>query len=66
MTQQNKLRIIGVNVHDTVGKLLAAEYRVTNIPAFIFFDNQSNEIWRSVGQLDYDQVVSSTDAHNPD
>ena len=66
MTQQTKLRIIRVNVYDTVGKLLAAEYRVTNIPTFIFFDNRSNEIWRSVGQLDYDQVVSSTDSYNPD
>jgi thioredoxin-related protein len=66
MTQQNKLRIIRVNVHDTVGKILVEEYRVTNIPTFIFFDNQSNEIWRSLGHLNYDQVVSSADAYNLD
>ena len=63
ITLSGRLQIIRVNVHDPVGKLLASEFRVYNVPTFIFFDNEAVEQWRSVGQLDYGQVVSSTNAN---
>ena len=62
----NKLQIIRINVHDPEGKLLASEFRVQHVPTFIFFDNEATEQWRSVGQLDYNQVVSSTNANVSD
>ena len=62
----NKLQIIRINVRDPEGKLLASEFRVQNVPTFIFFDNKGTEQWRSVGHLDYNQVVSSTNANVSD
>ena len=62
----NKLQIIRINVHDQEGKLIASKFRVQNVPTFIFFDNEATEQWRSVGQLDYNQVVSSTNANISD
>ena len=66
ITLSDKLQIIRVNVHDPVGKLLASEFRVYNVPTFIFINNEATEQWRSVGQLDYNQVVSSANAQASD
>ncbi|HBX70107.1 MAG TPA: thioredoxin, partial [Chloroflexi bacterium] len=38
---------------------LANQYDFRYTPTFIFFNARGNEIWRSVGQLDTEQVRSS-------
>jgi thiol-disulfide isomerase/thioredoxin len=54
-----RLHIIRLNVQEPVGRELAQLYRFQYTPTFIFFDSQGNELWRSVGALDPQQVRQS-------
>jgi thioredoxin-related protein len=55
----DKLKIVRVNVQGEVGRELAPVYSIEFAPTFIFFDAGGNEIWRSVGDLNTDQVRAS-------
>ena len=56
---QGKLLVIRLNVQESVGRELGARYMFNFTPTFIFFDAQGNELWRSVGSIDPDQVRQS-------
>jgi hypothetical protein len=34
------------------------KYRITMAPAMIFLDAQGNELWRTLGEVDYDAVLA--------
>lgn len=55
----SKLRIIRLNVQDSVGRELAPVYHFEYTPTFIFFDAQGNELWRSIGEIDPARVRAS-------
>lgn len=54
-----ELVILRVDVQDPIGQALAREYNFLATPTFIFFDASGNELWRSIGQLDPQQVAQS-------
>lgn len=54
-----KLLIIRLNIQESVARELAPIYGFQFTPTFIFFDAQGNEVWRSVGELDVEQVLES-------
>ncbi len=54
-----KLLIIRLNVQEALARELAPIYQFQFAPTFIFFDAQGNELWRSVGELDVEQVLES-------
>jgi thioredoxin-related protein len=54
-----RLLVIRLNIQESVGRELAPVYGFEFTPTFIFFDAQGNELWRSVGDLDPDQVRQS-------
>jgi thioredoxin-related protein len=54
-----KLIVIRVNIQSKVGRSLANEYEFQFTPTFIFFNEQGEEVWRSVGSLDPQQVKDS-------
>ena len=54
-----KLIVIRLNVQDAVGQDLAEQYDFRYTPTFIFFDSEGTERWRSVGQLDPEQLRAS-------
>ena len=53
-----KLRVISVDVQSALGRELVREYG-NFTPTFVFYDEQGNELWRSVGTLDADKVRQS-------
>ena len=57
----SKLRVIRLNVQDTVGRQLAPVYNFEYTPTFIFFDAQGHEVWRSIGEIDPARVRASLD-----
>lgn len=54
-----KLLVIRLNVQEPVARELAPVYEFQFTPTFIFFDAQGNELWRSIGELDVEQVLNS-------
>lgn len=50
-----ELRVLSVDVQSSFGRELTNEYGKFT-PTFIFFDPQGEEVWRSVGTLDADDV----------
>jgi thioredoxin-related protein len=54
-----KLRIIRLNIQETVGMELAPVYGFEFTPTFIFFDAQGKELWRTVGTFDPQKVRDS-------
>lgn len=53
------LHIIRLNVQEPVGRELAPVYGFEFTPTFVFFDAQGNEVWRTVGSFDPQQVRDS-------
>jgi thioredoxin-related protein len=53
------LHIIRLNVQEPVGRELAPVYGFEFTPTFVFFDAQGNELWRTVGSFDPQQVRDS-------
>ena len=56
---EGQVVFIRLNIQETVGRELAPVYGFEFTPTFIFFDAQGNELWRSVGDLDPEQVRQS-------
>lgn len=48
---EGRLTVIRINIQTQAGKQLAPAYGFEYTPTFIFFDEQGNEVWRSVGEL---------------
>lgn len=56
---QGRLVIIRLDIHGPVGRQIGAEYGFQYTPTFVFFDREGNELWRAVGSLDSERVLSS-------
>ena len=54
----DQLRVISVDVQSSLGGELVREYGKFT-PTFVFFNRQSEEIWRQIGSLDPDKVRQS-------
>ncbi len=46
-------------MYTPAGRELSADYNSIGTPTFIFFDLDGNEVWRSIGMIDPDQVRDS-------
>ena len=53
------LRIIRLDIQESVGKELASQYAVQFTPTFIFFNSTGNEMWRTIGEFDPQKVRDS-------
>jgi len=58
---KQELRVIRVNIQDPKGQKLADAYNFEYTPTFIFFDQQGQEVWRSVGELKPERVREALD-----
>jgi len=54
-----QLHFIRLNIQEPVGMELAPVYDFQYTPTFIYFDAQGNELWRTVGSFDPQQVRDS-------
>lgn len=55
----SQIRILRINVQESVGRELAPVYAFGFTPTFIFFDAEGHEVWRQVGELDAQHVRDS-------
>jgi hypothetical protein len=53
-----QLKVISVDVQSPLGRELTRKYG-SFTPTFVFFDPQGQELWRTVGSLDAQQVRES-------
>ncbi|OGO30733.1 MAG: hypothetical protein A2Z16_16155 [Chloroflexi bacterium RBG_16_54_18] len=49
---QDRLLVLRINIQTADGKELARQYNSLVTPTFILFDEQGQEIYRSIGQID--------------
>ena len=56
---QGKLIVLRVDIQSATGQALAPRFDFQYTPTFIFFNSQGKELWRSIGQLDANQVGNS-------
>ncbi len=49
---EGRLVVIRLNIQEELGQELAPVYGFEYTPTFIFFDEQGNELWRTVGDFD--------------
>jgi thioredoxin-related protein len=56
---KGRLTVIRLDMQSAAGSTLAPIYNFQYTPTFIFFDAQGKEVWRSVGQLDVNQLRGS-------
>ena len=54
-----KLKILRINVQEPVGRELAPVYDFEYTPTFVFLDPNGNELWRSIGEINPQQVRDS-------
>ncbi len=47
-----KLDVVRLNIQEPVGRELAAAFGASFTPTFVLFDENGNEVWRSVFQID--------------
>ena len=47
-----KLKVIRLNIQDSVGQVLTQEYDFQFTPTFVLLDGAGQEVWRSVFALD--------------
>jgi thioredoxin 1 len=59
-----RLHVIRINIQDQIGHELAPVYNFEYTPTYIFFDAHGNELWRTVGEIDPQQVRNSVN-HQP-
>ena len=55
----DEITFIRLNIQEEVGRELAPVYDFEFTPTFIYFDEQGNEVWREVGNLDTQRVRDS-------
>ncbi|HRQ25274.1 MAG TPA: hypothetical protein PLF42_17740 [Anaerolineales bacterium] len=51
--------VIRLNIQEEVGRELAPVYSFEFTPTFIYFDESGDELWRTVGEFDPQQVRDS-------
>ncbi len=56
---KGRLIIILLDIHDPIGRQIAAEYGFQYTPTFVFLDTEGQEQWRSVGSLEVERVLAS-------
>jgi len=54
-----RIHIIRLNIQEEAGMELAPVYNFQFTPTFIYFDEEGNEVWRTVGQFDPQKVRDS-------
>ncbi len=59
---EGKLIFIRLNIQEKAGMELAPLYDFQYTPTFIFFDEQGNELWRTIGSLDEARLRAEMDA----
>jgi thioredoxin-related protein len=57
----DQLIVLRVDIQSPAGQELSDQYAARATPTFIFFDPSGVELWRSIGQLDPEQVRASLD-----
>ncbi len=60
-----RLHVLRLNIQDPVGRELAPVYDFEYTPTYIFFDPKGREVWRSIGEIDPQQVRSSVPPATP-
>ncbi len=58
---EGRLKVIRVNIQEPAGQLLGKKFRFEFTPTFIFFDADGEELWRTVGAIDPNEVRRSLD-----
>ena len=53
----SRLNIIRVDIQSTAGESIAQEYGLFVTPGFLLFDAQGQEVFRTVGTLDVNQIT---------
>ena len=53
---QAELLVLRVDVQSQAGRELGSLYSSRTTPTFIFFDAAGEELWRSIGSLDEEQI----------
>jgi thioredoxin-related protein len=59
-----KLKIVRVDVQETIGRELAPVYSFEYTPTFILFDSQGHELWRTIGEIDPQRVRGALNGQN--
>jgi thioredoxin-related protein len=59
-----KLKIVRVDVQETIGRELAPVYGFEYTPTFILFDSQGHELWRTIGEIDPQRVRGALNGQN--
>jgi thiol-disulfide isomerase/thioredoxin len=54
-----KLHVVRIDIQDQIGRELAPVYNFQYTPTYIFFDAGGSEQWRSIGEIDPQQVRDS-------
>ena len=54
-----RLEILRINIQEPVGRELAPVYDFEYTPTYIFLDGQGHEQWRTIGEIDPQQVRDS-------
>jgi thioredoxin-related protein len=50
------VQVLQVNIHDRENRALTERLHAQFTPTFVLFDATGQEVWRSVGQIDADEV----------
>ncbi len=59
-----QLEVIRINIQEPVGRDLAPVYDFEYTPTYIFFDANGKELWRTIGEIDPQQVRNSVAGQN--
>ncbi len=58
---EGRRKVIRVNIQEPSGQLLGKKLRFEFTPTFIYFDAGGEELWRTVGVIDPNEVRRSLD-----
>lgn len=56
---QGRVRVLRVNAQKDLGSALSAQYDLRATPTFLLFDSNGDEIHRSVGVIDPQELASA-------
>jgi len=56
---EGRLSVIHIDVLDPVGKQVGRHFEFKYTPTFILFDSEGEELWRTVGAINPDDVRQS-------
>jgi thioredoxin-related protein len=58
---EGRLRVIRLNIQEPVGKALGRMFHFEYTPTFILFDGNGEELWRTVGAINPQDVRRALD-----